>query len=87
MYCVSFQDWQQYKKLESEKREEAEAEKLALAKRLALTCRTTEDDEAAKKKEEEVDAELEELLDDGFLEAYMQKRMKEMMEKTKSVKR
>lgn len=60
---------------------------MALAKRLALTCRTTEDDEAAKKKEEEVDAELEELLDDGFLEAYMQKRMKEMMEKTKSVKR
>jgi len=80
-------DWQQYKKLENEKREEAEAEKLALAKRLALTCRTTEEDEKAKQKEEEVDTEFQELLDDGFLEAYMQKRMKEMMEQTRPIKR
>jgi len=80
-------DWQQYKKLESEQREIAEVEKMALAQKLSLTCRTAAEDEAAKKKEEKIDEDLQELLDDGFLEAYMQKRMKEMMAKTNPVKR
>jgi len=80
-------DWQQYKKLESEQREIAEVEKMALAKKLALSCRTAAEDEAAKKNEEKIDEDLQELLDDGFLEAYMQKRMKEMMAKTNPVKR
>ena len=61
-------------------REEAEVEKLALAKKLALTCRSTDDDDKAKQKEDCVDKELEELLDDGFLESYMQQRMMEMID-------
>jgi len=77
-------DWQRYKQLETEKREEAEIEKMALAKKLALTCRTSNDDDKAKQKEEMVDKELEELLDDGFLQDYMQRRMQEMMEKTQN---
>ena len=57
---------------------------MALAKKLALTCRTSNDDDKAKQKEEMVDKELEELLDDGFLQDYMQRRMQEMMEKTQN---
>ena len=52
-------DWQRYKQLEREEREEQEVEKLALAKRLALTCRTDKEDQEAKAREENVDAELE----------------------------
>jgi len=80
-------DWRRFKQLETEKREEAELEKIALAQKLSLTCRSTNDDDKAAKKDADIDAELEELLDDGFLEAYMQKRMQEMMESTQNVKR
>jgi len=81
-------DWQRFKQLETEKREEAELEKMALAQKLALTCRSTNDDDKAAKKDADIDTELEELLDDGFLEAYMQKRMQEMMmEKNQHVKK
>ena len=52
-------DWQRYKQLEREERAEQEAEKLALAKRLALTCRTDKEDQEAKEREENVDAEFE----------------------------
>ena len=52
-------DWQRYKQLEREEREEQEAEKVALAKRLALTCRTDREDQEAKDREANVDAELE----------------------------
>ena len=68
-------------------REEAEMEKINLAKKLALTCRSTNDDDKAKQKEEAVDKELEELLDDGFLESYMQQRMREMMDKTQNTQK
>jgi len=77
-------DWQRYKQLETEMREEAEIEKMNLAKRLALTCKSDNDEDKAKKKEENVDKELEELLDDGFLESYMQQRMQEMLERTQN---
>jgi len=80
-------DWRRFKQLETEKREEAELEKMALAQKLSLTCRSTNDDDKAAKKDADIDTELEELLDDGFLEAYMQKRMQEMMESTQNVKR
>jgi len=77
-------DWQRFKQLETEKREEAEIEKMALAKKLALTCRTSNEDEKAKQKEENLDRELEELLDDDFLKDFMEARMKEMMERTQN---
>jgi len=80
-------DWQRYKQLETEKREEAELEKMALAQKLSLTCRSTNDDEKAAQKDKDMDAELDELLDDDFLESYMQKRMQEMLESTQNVKR
>ena len=52
-------DWQRYKQLEREEREEQDVEKLALAKRLAMTCRTDKEDQEAKEREENVDAEFE----------------------------
>ena len=52
-------DWQRYKQLEREERVEQEAEKKALAERLAMTCRTDKEDQEAKKREENIDAELE----------------------------
>lgn len=80
-------DWRRYKQLETEHKEEADAEKLALAKKLALTCRTEKEDSKAKAREEEVDLELEALLDDDFLENYMAQRMREMMAKTNQTKK
>ena len=52
-------DWQRYKQLEREEREEQDAEKLELAKRLALTCRTDKEDQEAKLMEENLEAEFE----------------------------
>lgn len=74
------EDWRRFKQLERENREEQEAEKLRLAKKLAMTCRTDKEDQEAKKKEEQVDQELDELLDDDYLKEYMERRMKEMMQ-------
>jgi len=77
-------DWQRYKQLETEMREEAEIEKLALAKKLALTCRSTNDDDKQKQKDDAIDQEIEELLDDGFLESFIKQRMQEMIDKTQN---
>uniref|UniRef100_T1J184 Phosducin domain-containing protein n=1 Tax=Strigamia maritima TaxID=126957 RepID=T1J184_STRMM len=74
-------DWQRFKQLETERREEQEAEKLNLMKKLSLNCRSQIEDEEAKKEEEE----LEELLHDDFLKVYLQKRMEEMLTKIKSL--
>lgn len=68
-------DWQRYKQLETEKRDEQEKEKLELIKKLSLTCNSHIDDE----KEKEKDREFQELMNDAFLKEYMQKRMEEMM--------
>ena len=72
-------DWQRFKQLESEKRDEQEKEKLALFKKLSITSKTKAEDEEAKKKEEELDLELEELMGDEFLLEYQKKRMAEML--------
>jgi len=78
-------DWQRYKQLEREERAEQEAEKLALAKRLALTCRTDKEDQEAKEREENVDAEFEALLDDDLLQSFIKKRMQEMVDNQSAV--
>ncbi|XP_065338694.1 phosducin-like protein [Cloeon dipterum] len=70
-------DWQRFKQLEAEKAAEKEQERLALFKKLSLTCRSTLDEEKEKQKEEEEDEEL--FLEDAFLQQYMQKRMAEMI--------
>ena len=65
-------------------REEAEIERLALAKKLALTCKSDNDEEREKAAAKDLDKELEDLLDDPYLESYMQQRMKEMIERTQN---
>lgn len=72
-------DWQQYKKLETEKRDEDEKERIALMKKLTLTVQTALDEE----KEDEIeDLDLNELLqNDLFLLDYQKKRMEEMLQK------
>lgn len=73
-------DWQRFKQLEREERADQEAEKLALAKRLAMTCRTDKEDQEAKEREENIDAEFEALLDDDLLQSFIKKRMQEMVD-------
>lgn len=72
-------DWQRYKQLEAEKREEQELERLALMKKLSLTCQSTKDEEKMQQDEDELEKELEELLDDKILEEFKVLRMQQMM--------
>ncbi|CAB4064703.1 APC10 [Lepeophtheirus salmonis] len=67
-------DYMRYKQLENEQREEQAKEKLELAKKLSLTCRSINDDDKAKDEEDELDA----LFDDQFMQMYIEKRMREM---------
>lgn len=69
-------DWQRFKQLEIEKREDNEKERVELMKKLTLTVKTALDAEKEKAKE---DAELDELLNDEFLLEYQKKRMQEML--------
>ncbi len=70
-------DWRRFKQLERENREESAQEQADLAKRLALTCRTDADDEKALEQEKR----LEEQLDEDFLAEYVERRMREMMQR------
>uniref|UniRef100_U5EYG4 Putative phosducin-like protein n=1 Tax=Corethrella appendiculata TaxID=1370023 RepID=U5EYG4_9DIPT len=74
-------DWQRFKQLETEKRNEQERERLELMKKLSIKTRTKAEDEEAKK-QEELDAELDELMNDDFLLEYQKKRMIEMLKLT-----
>ncbi|GFV14850.1 phosducin-like protein [Trichonephila clavipes] len=74
-------DWQRYKQLETERREEQELEKLALMKKLSLTCQSAKDEERSRQNQEDLDAELKELFDDKILEEFKQIHMQQMMEK------
>ncbi|XP_066972897.1 phosducin-like protein [Macrobrachium rosenbergii] len=73
-------DWQRFKQLETENRKEQEREKVLLAKKLALSCRSHLDDEKEKEKKEEEDVDA--LIDEDFLRQYISKRMEEMMANT-----
>ncbi|KAL7633501.1 UNVERIFIED_CONTAM: hypothetical protein RMT77_016034 [Armadillidium vulgare] len=73
-------DWQRFKQLETEQRREQEKERVALAKKLAITCRSHLDDE--KEKKENVDDDGDSILDEEILRQYILKRMEEMMENT-----
>ena len=72
-------DYQRYKQLETEKRAEAGVEKLALAKKLNLHCKSEREEREEKEREQQIEAELQELMVDDFMQEYMQKRMQEMM--------
>jgi len=81
-------DWQRYKQLETEKREEQEKEKQELIKKLSMTCRSHLDDEAEKAKDEKLMRDLEEELDemeDEFLKEYREKRIEEMRKALQNV--
>lgn len=73
-------DWQRYKQLKNEQREESERERIELVKKLTMTVQSALDEE--REKAEEEDPELAELLKDEFLESYQKQRMKEMLEKS-----
>lgn len=72
------EDWRRYKQLEAEQRKEIELEKVALAKRLTMSVKT-EREEAEAKEIDELEEELNELIDEGFLMKYQQQRMQEIM--------
>lgn len=48
-------DWQRYKQLETEKRADNEAERIALMKKLSLNCMTDAEEQERKKKEQNED--------------------------------
>lgn len=71
-------DWQRFKQLQAEKREESEKLRLEMAKKLTMTTATAKEDEE-RKRQEEFDAELEELMSEEFLQQFQKQRMAEMM--------
>lgn len=74
-------DWQRFKQLESEKSIEKETEKLTLMKKLCITSKTVAED-VRQTDQDELDAELAELLnDDNVLLQFQQQRMREMLER------
>lgn len=77
-------DWQRYKQLQAEKREEQERERLELIKKLSLSCRSSLDEE--KEKIMQTDPDLAELLSDQFLLDYQRQRMKEMLARTEKLR-
>ena len=89
--AVSFQtgpkgvinDFQRWKQLEAEKSVANDVERLALAKKLSMVCKTLEQEEEEKKANTRVDEEMDQLLEnsDTFLEEYMRRRMEEMSQK------
>lgn len=70
-------DWQRFKQLEAEKRQENERERLALAQKFSLTCRPDDNE----------DPELAELLSDQVLLEFTQRRMQELMVQTAPISR
>lgn len=81
-------DWREYKKLETEKKEEQEQERKKLLKKLSMTCRSHLDDEKEKEKDqrfqEEIEKELEEL-EDEFIREYRRKRIEEMRKQINNI--
>jgi len=82
------QDWQRFKQLEAEKRAEDEAERVALMKKLSMSCRTDAEDVEARERERKAQEEMDNLFDedDEFLKDFMRKRMEEIMDKNVSTK-
>lgn len=74
-------DWQRFKQLENEKNVEKEMEKLALMKKLCVTAKTVAEDKQ-QAEQDELDAELAELMnDDSILLQFQQQRMREMLDR------
>jgi len=74
-------DWQRFKQLETEKRDDQEKEKLTLIKKLSMTCRSHLDEEAEKQKQAAIAEEDDEFFDaedDLFINEYRAKLMLEI---------
>ncbi|CAO1398449.1 unnamed protein product [Diamesa hyperborea] len=71
-------DWQRFKQLETEKKNESERERCELMKKLSITAKTSAEDQKAKE-QAEFDEELNELLNDDFLQQFQKRRMQEML--------
>ncbi|ELU15987.1 hypothetical protein CAPTEDRAFT_171124 [Capitella teleta] len=75
------QDWRRFKQLETEKREEQEIERMELAKKLSVSCRSQSDEQREKDKDqqfmEQIQLEMGEF-EDEFLKEYRNKRIEEM---------
>jgi hypothetical protein len=67
-------DWQRFKQLENEKRQDQDREKLELMKKLSITAKTSAEDQKAKE-QADFDAELEELLNDEFLHEFQKAKL------------
>uniref|UniRef100_A0A1B0AQV4 Phosducin domain-containing protein n=2 Tax=Nemorhina TaxID=44051 RepID=A0A1B0AQV4_9MUSC len=72
------EDWQRFKKLQAEKREENERQRIELAKKLTMSTATAQEEEE-RKRQEEIDNELAELMSEDFLQQYQKQRMAEML--------
>lgn len=72
------EDWRRYKQLETEQREKDEKERLALYKKLSLTCRSNLDDDKEKEELEKLEEEDDDEL--AFMEMYKQKRITEIQQ-------
>ncbi|KAL8621321.1 hypothetical protein ACOMHN_053343 [Nucella lapillus] len=77
-------DWREFKRLETEKKQEQEQERQALGKKLTLSCRSHLNDEEEGKEDEKF---LEALgnLDDDFLTEYRLRRIEEMRKALQSI--
>ncbi|XP_058980021.1 phosducin-like protein [Musca domestica] len=72
------EDWQRFKQLQAERREESDRQRIELAKKLTMTTATAQEEEE-RKKQEELEAEFAELMSEDFLQQYQKQRMAEMM--------
>ncbi|XP_036325661.1 phosducin-like protein [Rhagoletis pomonella] len=79
------QDWQRFKQLQAEKREESERQRIELAKKLTMATATAKEEEE-RKRQEEIDAELDELMSEDFLQQYQKQRMAEMLRQCGHIK-
>ncbi|CAH1264416.1 PDC [Branchiostoma lanceolatum] len=75
------EDWRRFKQLETERRAEQQAEKVALVKKLAFTCRSELNDAEKTEGQEDEDVEL----DEDFLRWYREQRLREMQQKASSL--
>ncbi|XP_037092328.1 phosducin-like protein isoform X2 [Pollicipes pollicipes] len=71
-------DWQRFKQLEAEKRAAQSLEKMQLAKKLTMTCRSHLEDDREKREQQQLEEELGMLEDDEVLREFIQRRMQEM---------
>nr|SVE87480.1 EOG090X08Y3 [Daphnia similis] len=74
-------DYQRFKQLERERREEQKEELAQLAKKFSITCRTNAEDDEAKSEEEKLEDELAQLMDETCIQNFIQQRMQQMLQR------